>query len=145
MGKVIGGTKGNKVLDYISGAPVKEQVIERIPDVFDYDQLSKYGYSVRSECARSSFARRSHGQVLLLSNIRMFVFVWHLMNYIFDRVLVMAAGCGVFKLTIKTITVAFGHTHYGNGRSKSCLRAHGDGATGASTEKEAPSSSQIEN
>jgi hypothetical protein len=49
MGKVIGGTKGNKVLEYISGAPVKEQVIERIPDVFDYDQLSKYGYSVRSE------------------------------------------------------------------------------------------------
>lgn len=44
---MIGGTKGNKVLDYISGAPVKEQVIERIPDVFDYDQLSKYGYSVR--------------------------------------------------------------------------------------------------
>jgi hypothetical protein len=49
MGKVIGGTKGNKVLEYISGAPVKEQVIERIPDVFDYDQLSKYGYSVRSD------------------------------------------------------------------------------------------------
>jgi hypothetical protein len=48
MGRVIGGTKGNKVLEYISGAPVKEQVIERIPDVFDYDQLSKYGYSVRS-------------------------------------------------------------------------------------------------
>jgi hypothetical protein len=47
MGKIIGGTKGNKVLEYISGAPVKEQVIERIPDVFDYDQLTKYGYSVR--------------------------------------------------------------------------------------------------
>jgi hypothetical protein len=45
-GKVIGGTKGNKVLDYISGAPVKEQVVERIPNVFDYDQLTKYGYSV---------------------------------------------------------------------------------------------------
>lgn len=44
-GKVIGGTKGNKVLEYISGAPVKEQVVERIPNVFDYDQLTKYGYS----------------------------------------------------------------------------------------------------
>lgn len=59
MGKVIGGTKGNKVLEYISGAPVKEQVIERIPDVFDYDQLSKYGYSVSSE------SRSVHVRVLL--------------------------------------------------------------------------------
>jgi hypothetical protein len=46
-GKIIGGTKGNKVLEYISGAPVKEQVIDRIPNIFDYDELSKYGYSVR--------------------------------------------------------------------------------------------------
>ena len=45
-GKVIGGTKGNKVLEYISGAPAKEQVIERIPNVFDYDELTKYGYGV---------------------------------------------------------------------------------------------------
>lgn len=44
---MIGGTKGNKVLEYISGAPNKEQVVERIPNVFDYGQLTKYGYSVR--------------------------------------------------------------------------------------------------
>lgn len=44
-GKIIGGTRGNKVLEYVSGAPVKEQVIERAPNVFDYDELAKYGYS----------------------------------------------------------------------------------------------------
>mmetsp|Transcript_19238 Transcript_19238/g.53623 ORF Transcript_19238/g.53623 Transcript_19238/m.53623 type:complete len:412 (-) Transcript_19238:793-2028(-) len=44
-GKVVGGTRGNAVLEYISGAPAKEQVIERAPDVFDYDELSRYGYS----------------------------------------------------------------------------------------------------
>ena len=44
-GKVVGGTRGNAILEYVSGAPVKEQVIERAPDVFDYDELSKYGYS----------------------------------------------------------------------------------------------------
>eukprot|EP00535_Pseudo-nitzschia_heimii_P007978 CAMPEP_0197177462 /NCGR_PEP_ID=MMETSP1423-20130617/3056_1 /TAXON_ID=476441 /ORGANISM="Pseudo-nitzschia heimii, Strain UNC1101" /LENGTH=342 /DNA_ID=CAMNT_0042627007 /DNA_START=253 /DNA_END=1281 /DNA_ORIENTATION=- len=44
-GKVVGGTRGNAVLEYVSGAPVKEQVIERAPDVFDYDELSRYGYS----------------------------------------------------------------------------------------------------
>ena len=45
-GKIIGGTKGNKILDYVSGAPAKEQVVERIPNIFDYDELTKYGYSV---------------------------------------------------------------------------------------------------
>jgi len=44
-GKVVGGTRGNTILDFVSGAPVKERVIERAPDVFDYDELSKYGYS----------------------------------------------------------------------------------------------------
>lgn len=44
-GKVVGGTKGNKVLEYISGAPVKEQVLDRVPNVFDYDELTKYGFS----------------------------------------------------------------------------------------------------
>ena len=44
-GKVVGGTRGNAVLEYISGAPAKEQVIERTPNVFDYDELSRYGYS----------------------------------------------------------------------------------------------------
>ena len=44
-GKVVGGTRGNAVLEFVSGAPVKEKVIERAPDVFDYDELSRYGYS----------------------------------------------------------------------------------------------------
>ena len=44
-GKIVGGTRGNAVLDFVSGAPVKESVIERAPDVFDYDELSRYGYS----------------------------------------------------------------------------------------------------
>jgi len=44
-GKIVGGTRGNAVLEFVSGAPVKEQVIERAPDVFDYDELSRYGYS----------------------------------------------------------------------------------------------------
>ena len=41
----MGGTKGNVVLEYVSGAPNKEFVVEDVPDVFDYDQLSKYGFS----------------------------------------------------------------------------------------------------
>lgn len=44
-GKVVGGTRGNAVLNYVSGAPVKEKVIERAPNVFDYDELSRYGFS----------------------------------------------------------------------------------------------------
>ena len=47
-GKVIGGTKGNKILEYVSGAPNKEQVIDQAPNVFDYDELTKYGYGVRN-------------------------------------------------------------------------------------------------
>ncbi len=45
VGKVVGGTKGNKVLEYISGAPNKALVIEQAPDIFDYDELAKYGFS----------------------------------------------------------------------------------------------------
>lgn len=44
MGKVIGGTKGNAVLEYISGAPNKEYVVEETPDIFDYNELTKYGF-----------------------------------------------------------------------------------------------------
>lgn len=44
VGKVVGGTKGNLVLEYVSGSPNKEFVIEEEPNIFDYDQLSKYGY-----------------------------------------------------------------------------------------------------
>ena len=48
VGKVIGGTKGNKILEYVSLAPNKATVIEEEPNVFDYDQLTKYGYGVSS-------------------------------------------------------------------------------------------------
>lgn len=46
VGRVVGGTKGNPVLEYISGAPNKPIVIEDEPNIFDYDQLTKYGYDV---------------------------------------------------------------------------------------------------
>lgn len=41
---MIGGTRGNIVLEYISGAPNKERVQEDAPEIFDYDELEKYGY-----------------------------------------------------------------------------------------------------
>lgn len=44
VGRVMGGTKGNKILEYVSGAPNKEVVIEAEPNVFDYDELGKYGF-----------------------------------------------------------------------------------------------------
>ena len=40
----MGGTKGNKILEYVSGAPNKPSVIEDAPNPFDYDELTKYGY-----------------------------------------------------------------------------------------------------
>ena len=44
VGRVIGGTKGNKVLDFVSGAPAKATVREEAPNVFDYEELIKYGF-----------------------------------------------------------------------------------------------------
>jgi len=44
IGKVIGGTKGNAVLDFVSGAPAKAEVREDAPNVFDYEELIKYGF-----------------------------------------------------------------------------------------------------
>jgi hypothetical protein len=35
------------VLEYVSGAPVKARIVDRIPNIFDYDELTRYGYSVR--------------------------------------------------------------------------------------------------
>lgn len=45
VGEVIGGTRGNLVLEYVSGSPNKQRVQEEVPDIFDYDELIKYGYS----------------------------------------------------------------------------------------------------
>jgi len=44
VGKVIGGTKGNAILEYISGSPNKPYTILAPPDIFDYDELTKYGF-----------------------------------------------------------------------------------------------------
>ncbi|KAL3789180.1 hypothetical protein ACHAW5_002439 [Stephanodiscus triporus] len=45
VGKVIGGTRGNIVLEYISGAPNKQRIQEDAPEIFDYDELIKYGFA----------------------------------------------------------------------------------------------------
>jgi hypothetical protein len=45
-GKIVGGTKGNVVLDYVSGSPNKEITLE-MPNIFDYSELDKYGFGVR--------------------------------------------------------------------------------------------------
>lgn len=45
VGKIIGGTRGNLVLEYVSGSPNKSRVRDNIPEMFDYDELIKYGYS----------------------------------------------------------------------------------------------------
>ena len=44
VGKVVGGTKGNPILEYVSGSPNKEFVIDEAPNVLDYDELERYGY-----------------------------------------------------------------------------------------------------
>ena len=44
VGTVIGGTRGNAVLEYVSGSPNKQRVQEEAPEIFDYDELTKYGY-----------------------------------------------------------------------------------------------------
>ena len=58
VGKVVGGTKGNAVLEFISGAPNKEYAIEEAPDVFDYSELVKYGYSYLATPIMNSGGRR---------------------------------------------------------------------------------------
>jgi hypothetical protein len=46
------------VLEYISGAPNKEIVIEDEPNIFDYDQLTKYGFDVSDDilCRKMSWS-----------------------------------------------------------------------------------------
>ena len=45
VGKVIGGTRGNIVLEYVSGAPNKQRIQEDAPEIFDYDELIKYNFA----------------------------------------------------------------------------------------------------
>lgn len=44
VGKTLGGTRGNKVLDFVSGAGSQARTIDEAPNVFDYDELMKYGF-----------------------------------------------------------------------------------------------------
>lgn len=47
IGKVVGRKKGDVLLDYVGLSPKKEIVVEEAPEVFDYGELIKYGFSVR--------------------------------------------------------------------------------------------------
>ena len=111
-GKVIGGTKGNKILDYVSGAPNKEQVIEQAPNVFDYDELTRYGYGVskqtRLESALWPFRRLEYSSVILT------VFL-----------IILFFDCCV----VAAIPVEFSHSHYGYGRSTFRLQSNGHGSS----------------
>jgi hypothetical protein len=42
--KVVGGTRGNVILEFISVSPAQERELTRPSDVFDYDELAQYGY-----------------------------------------------------------------------------------------------------
>ena len=64
VGKVIGGTRGNAVLEYISGAPNKQRVNEEIPDIFDYDELTKYGFSQLVTPIMNNGGRRAMYQLM---------------------------------------------------------------------------------
>ena len=39
VGRVVGGTKGNPILEYVSGSPNREYIIDEAPNIFDYDEL----------------------------------------------------------------------------------------------------------
>jgi len=57
-GKIVGGTKGNAVLEFISGAPNKEFTIEEAPNIFDYDELQKYGFGYLTTPIMNAGGRR---------------------------------------------------------------------------------------
>jgi hypothetical protein len=44
IGRIVGGTKGNKILEYVSGSPNKAFEETEAPNPLDYDELTKYGY-----------------------------------------------------------------------------------------------------
>ena len=64
VGEVIGGTRGNLVLEYVSGAPNKQRIQEEVADIFDYDELIKYGYSHLVTPIMSNGGRRSMYQFM---------------------------------------------------------------------------------
>jgi hypothetical protein len=44
IGKIVGGMKGNRILEYVSVSPNKAYEVEDAPNPLDYDELTKYGY-----------------------------------------------------------------------------------------------------
>lgn len=64
VGEVIGGTRGNLVLEYVSGAPNKQRIQEEVADIFDYDELIKYGYSHLVTPIMSNGGRRAMYQFM---------------------------------------------------------------------------------
>jgi hypothetical protein len=64
IGKVIGGTRGNVVLEYISGAPNKARVQENAPEIFDYDELEKYGFGHLATKIMENGGRREMYQLM---------------------------------------------------------------------------------
>ena len=67
-GKIVGGTKGNAILEFISGAPNKERAIEESPDIFDYDELQTYGFGYLINPIMNAGGRR---EMYALMNIPM--------------------------------------------------------------------------
>ncbi len=64
IGKVIGGTRGNVVLEYISGAPNKERIQEDAPEIFDYDELERYGFGHLATTIMENGGRRAMYQLM---------------------------------------------------------------------------------
>lgn len=44
-GKVVGGSRGNVILDWVSASPNKATVVEEDNNVFDYEELMEFGYT----------------------------------------------------------------------------------------------------
>jgi hypothetical protein len=59
IGKVVGGTKGNAILEFVSGSPNKAYILDEAPDVFDYDELTTYGFDFLVEPIMEAGGRRA--------------------------------------------------------------------------------------
>ena len=61
---MIGGTRGNAILEYVSGSPNKQRVPDEVPDIFDYDELEKYGYGSLATPIMKNGGRRAMYQLM---------------------------------------------------------------------------------
>ena len=61
---MIGGTRGNIVLEYVSGAPNKQRIQEDAPEIFDYDELIKYGFAYLVTPIMENGGRRAMYQLM---------------------------------------------------------------------------------